>query len=92
MLPSELRTDGRDLKRELLQSNEWSTARPEDGLSYVMERCKTVAEETQKVDVTPKPSFASVTADLRSFDLQQLAFVTGIPGLDAQFSYPSCSV
>ena len=36
MLPLELRADGRDLKRELKQTMQWSTPRPEDGLTYVM--------------------------------------------------------
>ena len=45
LLPLELRTDGRDLRRELKQSMQWQTPRPEDGLTFVMQRCKAMVEE-----------------------------------------------
>ena len=76
MLPLELRTDGRDLKRELKQTMQWKTPRPEDGLTFVMQRCKVMVEEVQRADA-PKPTFVA-TPDHRNLDLGELARVTGM--------------
>ena len=76
MLPLELRADGRDLKRELKQTMQWSTPRTEDGLTFVMQRCKAMVEEVQRADA-PKPTFVA-TPDLRNLDLGELARVTGM--------------
>ena len=73
LLPLELRTDGRDLRRELKESMQWQTPRPEDGLTYVMQRCKLMVEDVQKADVAPKPTFVA-----NNLDLGDLAYVTGM--------------
>eukprot|EP00964_Phaeocystis_antarctica_P163734 scaffold140457_cov226-Phaeocystis_antarctica.AAC.1 len=55
---------------------QWKTPRPEDGLTFVMQRCKVMVEEMQRADA-PKPSFVA-TPDHRNLDLGELARVTGM--------------
>ena len=81
MLPAELRSDGRDLERDLRKTGEWETARLEDGLMHVMRRCKKLVEKVQKVDAPSKPVFVSAIPPVEH-DLAQLAAVAGMPGLD----------
>jgi len=81
MLPAELRSDGRDLERDLKKTGEWETTRIEDGLMHVMRRCKKLVEKVQKADASSKPVFVSAIPPVE-YDLAQLAAVAGMPGLE----------
>ena len=82
LLPAELRSDGRDLERDLRKTGEWKTTRREDGLMHVMRRCSKLVEKVQKSEVPTKSVFVCAMPPIEH-NLAQLAAVAGMPDLES---------